>query len=209
MTIFTLPLGSLMSNCYIVATRLNHAVLIDPGADASKIIESLERNHLYPAYILLTHAHYDHIGAVEQLQQRYPDIQLIVGNNDYEMLLDNQKNLIYQHTGSMKNQIRVDRRILDGETIELDDLIFTAIETPGHTAGGITYLCETALFTGDTLFRDDIGRTDLYSGNYGEMMASLLKLAKLPGDYHVYPGHGPASTLDRERRYNPYFYRES
>lgn len=209
MTIFTLPLGSLMSNCYIVATRQNHAVVIDPGAEADKIIEKLERNHLHPQYILLTHAHHDHIGAVEGLQKRYPTIQLVVGEGDYEMLLDNEKNLSYRITGSTENHIRADRKIKDNETIVLDELTFTAIETPGHTAGGITYLCETALFTGDTLFQGDIGRTDLYSGNYGEIMASLLKLSKLPGDYHVYPGHGPATTLDRERRYNPYFYRET
>ncbi|WP_040196694.1 MBL fold metallo-hydrolase [Candidatus Soleaferrea massiliensis] len=209
MNIFTLPVGSLMSNCHIVATRLNSAVIIDPGAEAEKIISTLERNHLQPKYILLTHAHYDHIGAVEALQQRYPQIQTAIGGQDYDMLMNNEKNLMYRETGSMENNIRVDRQLKDGDTVTVDELSFHAIETPGHTAGGVTYLCETALFTGDTLFRGDIGRTDLYSGNYGEMMASLLKLKKLPGDYHVYPGHGPASTLDRERRYNPYIYRES
>ena len=167
--------------------------LVDPGAQAQSILDCLKERGLTPGLILLTHAHFDHTGALRELHAQYPDVPIYVSAQDTdEMLNMSHGNLVYTDT------------FLDGDEISLPPLQFHAISTPGHTKGSSCFVCGNTIFSGDTLFEGCCGRTDLPGGSETQMMASLKRLAELPGDYQVLPGHGPSSTLERERQTNFY-----
>lgn len=204
MKVYVKPVGSIGTNCYIVAGDNQEAVIIDPGARADKLADFIGKQDLKPKYILLTHGHFDHIGAVNALAAKY-SCKIAIGADDAELLLDPSKSLGYEG-GLTKEEciIQPDLLLHDGDVIEAGGMSFTVIETPGHTKGGVSYSCADALFTGDTLFAGGMGRTDFYGGDYRTMLVSLQKLARLDGDYHVFPGHGPDSTLSYERGTNPY-----
>jgi glyoxylase-like metal-dependent hydrolase (beta-lactamase superfamily II) len=205
MEIITMPVGMLGTNCYIVKSDAGKCAVIDPGAQPEKIIDLMVKNKLTLQYVLLTHGHHDHIGGVKKLITQYRDARLYIGKGDLEMLGDSQKSLAIFKTASDSDFIIGNADTLaEGDTIELDELTFTVLETPGHTKGGVTYLCGDAMFSGDTLFREDVGRTDLYGGDYPTLKRSLAKLDALKGDFVVYPGHGESSTLDYERQNNQY-----
>lgn len=200
MLIKTITVGAYETNCYIVAdeTTLECAV-IDPGADASTILDYLEQSHLRCRFVLLTHGHFDHTGAVSdvladteaQLMMHKADVGVTVGGDYYRFI---------PPEGT--------KYFTDGDVVCVGGLSFTVIETPGHTPGSVSLLCtqsgsgDAALFTGDTLFRDSCGRTDFPGSSAEDILASLKRLAQLPGDYEVYPGHGFSSTLARERSVN-------
>lgn len=206
MKIYTVPLGNLQTNCYVVATEQGNAVLIDPGAQAEKLMEELEALGLTPVQILLTHAHFDHIGAVKALQQAYPALRLALGAEDLDMFSDPDLNLSsrFAHVEDFA-ELRYDALLQDGDTVAVDELVFTAITTPGHTKGSLCYLLGDVIFSGDTLFRREVGRCDLYGGSFETIKESLRKLYALPnGDYTVYPGHGEPTTIAEEKSENPY-----
>lgn len=209
MKMIWITVGTLEANCYILPASAGRGVVIDPGDEGEKISEELDKNGLYPAWILLTHGHHDHIGAVRTLKARYPETKVAVGQEDVELLNDTSKSLPFMYLPK-EELLREDLALGDGDVIEEGELSFQAVATPGHTKGGMCFICqrrgeaEKLLFTGDTLFDGEIGRCDLYGGNYLTMLDSLRKLAALPGEYHVYPGHGGDTTLDRERRVNLY-----
>ena len=207
MKMIWLTVGQLMANCYILPVSQERAVVIDPGDNAEEIAGELKKSSLTPAWILLTHGHHDHIGAVRKLKALYPDVKVAIGKDDVELLNDTAKSLPFADLPK-ETPLQEDKALSDGDVIQEGGFSFRAIHTPGHTKGGVCYECETEneklLFTGDTLFDGEIGRCDLYGGNYMEMLESLRKLAALPGEYHVYPGHGGDTTLDRERRVNLY-----
>ncbi len=206
MKVYTMPVGTMGTNCYIAADG-DICAVIDPGFQAEKLISFLREHKLRPEYILLTHGHYDHIGAVRALRDAF-GCKLAIGRGDEEMLADRKKSLAIMRGMTDEDYILTpDERLDEGGKVTVGGMTFEVIDTPGHTAGGVTYRCGDVLFTGDTLFAGDIGRIDLYGGDYGEMMASLQKLSKLEGDYRVLPGHGPETTLARERRSNPYINR--
>ncbi|MBC8585000.1 MBL fold metallo-hydrolase [Youxingia wuxianensis] len=204
MKLYIKPVGPIGTNCYIVADDNNIAVIIDPGAQAEKLMEFIKKMQLKPEYILLTHGHYDHIGGVKWLIEDY-GCKLVIGEKDAEQLADREKSLATMR--GMTPDIYIlhpDILVKEGDVLTAGELSFEVIDTPGHTKGGVTYRCGGLLFTGDTLFAGDIGRTDLYGGDYHTLLASVKKLAELPGDYRVLPGHGSDSTLDMERKLNPY-----
>ena len=196
MHIKCIPVGHLMTNCYIVADEdtLGCAV-IDPGDESNTILYYLEDNHLTCKAILLTHGHYDHVGAVEAIHEE-------TGAP------------VYMHEADAGNAVGSDAfafqppegsiMLHEGSEVKVDGLTFRVMETPGHTPGGLTFVIENALFTGDTLFRGSCGRTDFPGGDMEQELRSLARIAKLEGDYEVYPGHMDFSTLEFERRYNPY-----
>lgn len=193
MLIKCLPVGHLMTNCYIVTdeTTLECAV-IDPGDESNTILYYLEDNHLTCRAIFLTHGHFDHTGAVVAVHKE-------TGAPVYMHALDACQEIAYQFQppeGSIYYK--------EGDVIEIGSLRFRVMETPGHTPGGVTLICGDALFTGDTLFNGSCGRTDFFGGDIEVEMQSLAKIAALPGDYEVYPGHMDCSTLEFERKYNPY-----
>jgi glyoxylase-like metal-dependent hydrolase (beta-lactamase superfamily II) len=174
MEIIILPVGPLQTNCCIVFDReTKDAVIIDPGDDAEKIIEAVKKEKLNPFGILLTHDHFDHIGAMRDVSD-YFKIGLLEAKENEEIPIGGGK--------------------------------LAVILTPGHTPDGVCFIAEKEKFiiSGDTLFFRSIGRTDLPGGNYVKIMESLRTLMKYPGEYRVYPGHGPATTIGEEREENPF-----
>lgn len=195
MLIKGLPLGDYMTNCYILTDEETmKTAIIDPGAESSVVLDYLEMNNLKAECILLTHGHFDHTGAVLPL---------------YEAL----SVPVYIHRADTDAALRFGFPFLEtsqlsfygeGDVLTLGSLKIDAINTPGHTAGSVCLLCKDAMFSGDTLFRDSCGRTDLQGGNTRQMTQSLKRLHELPGDYDVYPGHELTTTLERERKHNFY-----
>lgn len=202
MKITALTVGAIQTNCYLVSDQNGDAVIIDPGEQPEKIAACLAEEGLDPLAILLTHGHFDHIGGVSALKERYA-IPVYIHGEDAEMLADAEKN------GSTAFGLRVPevsgaQALMDGETVKAGNMTFTLLHTPGHTKGSCCYRAGDALFTGDTLFCGGAGRTDLYGGSWPQLLHSLQRLAALPGNFHIYPGHGAFSTLNAERAENPY-----
>ena len=198
MKMITLPLGALETNCYVVYDEASKAcALVDPGAMPQVILDTLTKNDLTLQKILLTHAHFDHTGALRALHEKFPDVPIYVNAQDTDETLNMSRgNLVYTDT------------FLDGDEISMPPLTFRVLATPGHTRGSSCLICGDTIFSGDTLFEGCCGRTDLPGGDGAQMLASLKRLAELPGDYHVLPGHGGDTTLERERRTN-YYMREA
>lgn len=203
MKIYRIPVGELLANCYIIETENKNAVAIDPGSDFQRIKNLLDEHELTLKKILLTHGHYDHIGAAGEAADVY-GAQVYIHEEDAPMLTSRTKSLADAIGAGQFNEITKFTTVTNGDVIILDELSFDVIHTPGHTRGGVCYKCGNAFFTGDTLFKLSMGRTDFPGGNMGEMFKSLQKIAKLEGDYDIYPGHNETSTLSYERKNNPY-----
>ncbi len=197
MTIHTLPLGFLQANCYIVAEH-NRCIAIDPGAEAEKVLALLKKKGLTLDGIFLTHGHFDHVGAVEDLAKAAGcPVYLHAGDNMGDVTMG-------QFFPLLSVQLPNLRYWEDRDVILAGNLCISVLETPGHTQGSVCLAIGNDLFTGDTLFQNSIGRTDLPGGDMTAMRQSLGILKNLDKNYTVYPGHGPKTTLDREKRVNPY-----
>jgi len=195
MLIKTLPVGMLGTNCYIVTDEDTcKCAIIDPGGDSNMILDYVESNKLSPVAIILTHGHFDHYMALGEVADETGAPVFI--------------NKLDANTDGRRDQHKLDYDgalswCSEGDVIKVGGLDITVLETPGHSPGSVTLKCESALFTGDTLFRDSCGRTDL-GGSMDVLLESLRRLAGLDGDFEVYPGHADSSTLDRERSFNYY-----
>ena len=192
MLIKTLTVGQIETNCYIVTDEDTlQCAVIDPGDESNTVLNYLEDNHLTAKYIFLTHGHFDHTMAVNAVHEETSATVCMsrkdTGKGDYRF--DPPKGSIFYG---------------EGDTFHVGGLTFRVMETPGHTPGGVCLICQDAIFSGDTLFRDSCGRTDLPGGDMSELLASLKRLYDLPGDYEVWPGHMGPTTLDRERHSNYY-----
>ena len=196
MLIKTLPVGQLETNCYVV-TDENALVcaVIDPGDESNTILDYIEDNKLSCKAILITHAHFDHVSAVNAMLEA-------TGAARYMC----EKDLELAKTGASGRFTPPENTHFykDGDEVKVAGLTFKVMETPGHTPGGVTLICGDALFTGDTLFRGSCGRTDLPGGDMRAELRSLKRIASLEGDYEVYPGHAESSMLSIEREHNPY-----
>lgn len=202
MNIISKVVGDLQENCYIVFEN-NIAVVIDPGADAGKILNVLKEKDLKATHILLTHGHFDHIGAVGEIK-RQTGAQLCIHFDDSDMLTSPDKNLSVYLGGSFHTDA-ADMYLYDGQVIETGGMQIKVIATPGHTPGGVSFEIGDSLFTGDTLFRLSVGRTDFPGSSTVKLNNSVSQvLGNLEKNYFVYPGHGPATTLDEEKQYNPF-----
>ena len=200
MLIKSFALGAYETNCYIVSDESTlECVVIDPGADATTILNYLEETKLHCRFVLLTHGHFDHTGAVEDVLAD-TDAELFVHKADAGVTTGGDFYRFIPPQGT--------KYYAEGDVICVGKLSFTVMETPGHTPGSVTLICaesgsdDKVLFTGDTLFRDSCGRTDFPGSSAEDILRSLKRIADLPGDYEVYPGHSFFSTLDRERRVN-------
>ena len=196
MLIKTIPVGQLETNCYVVTNEDTlQCVVIDPGDESNTILDYMESNHLKCEAIMLTHGHFDHTGAVDAVAEETGATVYMNSRDDNRVTHSRQLNYMLPEDG-----INYD----DGDLIDAAGLRFEILATPGHTPGGVTIKCDDCLFTGDTLFRGSLGRTDLDGGDMEKELASLKKLCSLEGDYEVYPGHMDSTTLQRERSFNYY-----
>ena len=191
--ISSVTVGLLGTNCYIVSgVSAREAVIIDPGADAERIRAALEGRRV--AAVLLTHGHFDHTGAL----MGFPGAPVYLHPLDAPMLSDPYLS-VAQLVHDRKPRPTATEPVEEGTRLTLAGLTFQVLHTPGHTPGGVTYMVGDALFTGDTLFQGSYGRTDFPGGSWETERASIQRLLALPGNYTVYPGHGPETTLAAER----------
>lgn len=203
-----LTVGPFMSNCYIVGSEVTgEGMIIDPGAEAEVILDSIRRLKLSVALIVATHSHIDHVAALSQVKEvTGAPFAIHEAEARGHHIPGELAQMVTEMMGhSLKSLPEPDRLLCDGEVIELGDLRFTVLHTPGHSPGGISLLVPGMVFCGDTLFNFGIGRTDLPGGSYATLMNSIFtKLMVLPDDTRVLPGHGPESTIGIERKYNPF-----
>ncbi len=203
MQVIKITTRPMMSNTYVFFKEgERQAIVVDPAFEGDRIIRCLEEEELTCQAILLTHGHFDHIAAVDELRDKYGALAYI-HQLDADMLGDPEKNA----GGLMGMQLKIkpaDRLVQDRDVLHLAGLDIVVLHTPGHTPGSACYIVEGCIFTGDTLFAASIGRTDFPGGSMEQMMASLEKLRNLQGDYIVYPGHMESSSLAHERENNPY-----
>ena len=196
--------GSMGTNCYfLIGGDSGECAVVDPGAEAGKIIAKLEEKNLKCTHILLTHAHFDHIMALEEVRAE-TGAPVFVHEADSDFLTDNDLNCMSVFSSENLKINPADRLIRDGDELEIAGETVKVMHTPGHTPGSVCFLCGSDIISGDTLFRGSIGRYDLPGGDFMTLLGSLKALSELEGDRRVYPGHGPSTILDRERGANLY-----
>lgn len=203
MKIHTLNLGELRSNCYVVETAPGRCIIVDLGGDADYLMNFLKLNKLKLTKILLTHGHFDHIGGVEEVR-RLTGAEVFIHLNDSEMLTSEKFSLASGMSYNPFIPVTLWTAVEEDAIIQDGELSFKVIHTPGHSGGSVCYICEDVIFSGDTLFNRSIGRTDFLGSNPIDMKKSLKKLSLLEGDYKVLPGHNMPTTLNFERKMNPY-----
>lgn len=203
MILKTLVVGSIETNCYIFGCeKTMEGGLVDPGDCADDIIRVIEDSKLTIKYIFLTHGHSDHIMALEKVKEA-TNAKVVISGEDAPCLASPKRSLA-KYMNLDHPAIEADILAKDGDVFEVGTLKCKWISTPGHTSGSSCILTEDILFSGDTLFYNDCGRCDLPTGSYDDMLNSLKRLSLLSGDYTVYPGHGPSSTMEFERKHNQY-----
>ena len=186
------------SNSYILTADGKRAVVIDCAQ--TQVYAACERENLVPEYVLLTHGHFDHVGGCGKFFKE--GAKICCGETEAPLIFSEENRGLFG--GVYIPEFEIFRTFSDGEEIELCGIKIKVIKTPGHTAGGVCYLAEDCLFTGDTLFKLGVGRCDLHTGDGAQLTKSVKKLFALDGDYKVYCGHDDDTTLDFERKNNPY-----
>ena len=204
MQVKTLTVGALRTNCYLLFDPgCRDAYVVDPGDDAQDIADAVGELSLNVLAVILTHVHFDHMLAAEELCRRWR-APLWVGANDQSALTDGRRNLMELFSPGATLMLLADRLLYDGDLLELGDTQLRVMETPGHTPGSVCLVSDKIIVSGDTLFCGSIGRTDFPGGNALTLFGSLARLMTLEGDRTVYPGHGEPTSLSYERTTNPF-----
>jgi len=188
------------TNAYLVwDEESKKAFIVDPGADFPEAAELIKKEGLELEYIMITHAHGDHTGGIEYFKEQFPDAKIVAARAERKMLYD-------RHASMGKGGITADLEVRDGDTLSVGAIQLRFIDCPGHTPGGMSiYADNKVLFSGDTLFRASVGRTDLPGGDWDVLSETLRnKLYVLPDDTLVLPGHMEETTIGYEKRYNPF-----
>lgn len=197
----TFALGEYQTNCYVLYKDYK-AMIIDPGYSSKEIEDFLLNNGIVLESVFITHGHFDHVGGVNSLKKKYPNITVYAPKKDAYWYMRDPRNKIYE-------DIMVDKYVTEKDIINFQGVIFKIIETPGHTYGSVCLYADKVLFSGDTLFYHSVGRTDLYLGDTKALFESVKnKLFALPDDTIVYPGHGRATTIFEEKTNNPFVGKE-
>ncbi len=204
MNVETIIVGPIEVNCYVVSCKkTNQAVVIDPGDNADDILGVIRSRSFELKYIFLTHGHFDHLGGVAPIKKA-TDAQVLMHKSD-QALVDSAPAQAELFGLSAPEEFDVDRYIDEGDVIEFGHLKTSVLATPGHTPGSVCYQFEKGVFVGDTLFYGGVGRTDLDGGNFELLVRSIKsKLFVLPDEMKVFCGHGPTTTIGREKKYNPF-----
>lgn len=197
MEVKSFSLGPYQTNCYVVSQD-NQVIIIDPSAKGELIAKSIDSDKKVLA-ILLTHGHFDHFGGAQYLLDHFK-CPIYIHEDDVELLEDPQKNYSMELNMTLKNDVL----ILQEGMMQIGPFMISILHTPGHSEGSVSFHIEDALFAGDLIFKMSIGRTDLYGGNERQMMKSLKMIKTFSENLTIYPGHGPKTTLDFEKKYNPF-----
>lgn len=200
-----MPVGIIGANCYVLS-KGEDALIIDPGGDAEQIIQYIEANKLRPLAILLTHAHYDHIGGVEEVRNKY-QTNVYINEAEQSWLTDPMLNGSYKLVSGGITTSEAEIVLEEGE-LSIGSFNIHVLHTPGHSPGSVSFVFTDTkqAFSGDALFRQGIGRTDLRGGDLATLEHSIRqKLYQLDDDYEVFPGHGPSTMIGFEKQYNPFF----
>lgn len=200
--------GLVATNCFtIINEDTKEAIMIDASGNPKHLLEDIVIAEAKPVAILLTHAHFDHIDAVDMIRSEFPDIEVIIGKNDEELMENPNLNLSMAFMGDPVS-VKADRTVNDGEVINLIGIRIECIEVPGHTKGGMCYYMPelSALFDGDTLFHGSVGRSDFPTGDSQLLLDSIRgKLFTLPDETKVFPGHDSETTIGWEKENNMFF----
>lgn len=193
------PVGILRTNSYLISYN-DRGIIVDPGGISDKLDENIKKLNGID-YIILTHGHFDHILEVKRYQN-LTGAKIVIGKDEKDFPMDNSLNLCSEFYKKGINNFSADILLKDGDILNFNDKEIKVILTPGHTIGSVCYCLDNNMFSGDTLFRGKVGRTDLATGNENDMLNSLKKLYDLETDYSVYPGHGLTTSLYREKSLN-------
>lgn len=199
-----LVVGPLFSNCYIIWDKdTKEGVIIDPGDDPENILETINELGVKIKYILATHGHFDHIGAVAPLRRKLK-VEFLAHEDDYFFIEDGE-NAAQRWGIDIEQPPKPDRFIKDGDMIKIGVFELEVLHTPGHSPGGVSFLYDKMVFAGDTLFQNSIGRTDFRKGSFEDLSNSIkTRLYTLPDDTIVYTGHGPVTTIGGEKKFNSF-----
>lgn len=205
MIIRKLVVGPLQENCYIVGDdRTREAIVIDPGDEPDRIVETIKEDKLNVSTIVCTHGHFDHLGAIGDIK-RETGAKVLIHNDDL-FIFKTARQQAALWGFEIDDMPDPDETVKEGDIIRVGNLVFKFIHTPGHSPGSICLYGEGVVFTGDTLFQDSVGRTDLPGGNMEKLKESFKRLLNLPDEIVVFPGHGPDTTIGRERQENFFIY---
>ena len=199
----TFVAGAVSANTYILKDEVtNDVAVIDCGECTAEIADCLKDEKV--KYILLTHGHFDHINGIYELKKLHPEAKIAIHSLDADCLNDDALSMGRGFGIFCEEKCDADIQLYDNDTLEFGTSDIKVLHTPGHTQGGVAYIYEKNLFTGDTLFYRSVGRTDFPGGSFPVLHASVTRLFSLDGDYKVYPGHDKSTTLEIERKLNPY-----